>query len=199
MQTHPKFCTECGHATELKIPPDDTRPRACCDNCGWINYINPKVVCGVIFHHEDQVLLCKRAIEPRLGYWTFPAGFMECEESTKQGALREAIEEAGATPRSAPVFYANYSLPRISQVYSLYRAELDPNAHTAGPESLETRMVKIADLSQYELAFGIIEHAVGLLVDDMARGEWAVHDCALGGTFDRPEILEYQRLALRSD
>src|SRR5271154_4461228 len=91
-----KFCSACGHEVTLRVPDGDTRERFCCPQCGRIHYQNPKMVVGTIPSAQDRVLLCRRAIEPRRGYWTLPAGFLELGETTEQGALRETAEEAGA-------------------------------------------------------------------------------------------------------
>lgn len=143
-----------------RIPEDDTRERLVCDTCGWINYVNPKIVVGAVVSHEGRVLLCRRAIEPRRGYWTIPAGYLEERESTEAGAAREAQEEACAEI-AIDQLLAVYSIPRISQVQLIYRATLVSPAIAAGPESLEVRLVDWADIPWDELAFPSVHWALG--------------------------------------
>ena len=111
-----KFCSECGAAVEKTIPEGDTRLRAVCSGCETIHYVNPKVIAGTLPIWQDQVLLCKRAIEPRKGYWTLPAGFLENGETVEVGAARETTEEANARLENMSL-YTIFSLPHISQVY----------------------------------------------------------------------------------
>ena len=119
------------------VPPGDTHERDVCAQCQWIHYVNPKIVCGAVVSHAERVLLCRRAIEPRRGFWTMPAGYMELHESCEQAATREAREEALAEIR-IDALLGVYSIPRISQVQMIYRATLeDPAAVGAGEESLE--------------------------------------------------------------
>ena len=110
-----KFCSSCGNAVSLKIPVDDNRERHVCDQCGVIHYQNPKVIAGVLPVYGDQILLCKRSIEPRHGFWTLPAGFLENGESSLEGALRECEEEANAIVVN-PRLYALFDIPQINQV-----------------------------------------------------------------------------------
>lgn len=135
-----------------KIPPGDERERRVCDNCSFIDYVNPRIVAGVVAHDEGgRILICKRAIEPRQGFWTLPAGFMEQGESVEEGARREAREEACAELELGPLL-AVYSIPRISQVQIFFRARL-LNTPSAGPESEAVQMVEWDDLPRAELAF----------------------------------------------
>lgn len=127
-------------STEIKftrrVPPGDDIERSICDRCGFVDYENPRIVVGSVATWEDRVLLCKRAIEPRSGYWTLPAGYLERHESPEAGALREAWEEARARLEIDQLL-ATYAITRISQVQLIYRARLiDPNV-AAGPESRE--------------------------------------------------------------
>ena len=128
------FCSVCGHTTVSHIPPGDNRLRDCCDHCGAVHYVNPRPVVGTIPVWGDQVLLCKRAIEPRLGKWTLPAGFMEVGETTGDGALRETLEEAGARVRLGPLF-SMIDVPHVQQVHIFFRAELLDTNFTIGTES----------------------------------------------------------------
>src|SRR6202521_5001728 len=118
-----KFCSVCGHEVGLSIPPGDNRPRYVCGNCGTVHYQNPRNVVGTVPVWDDKVLLCRRAIEPRYGYWTLPAGFMENNETASQAALRETLEEAGATLELGEPF-SLISVPRVNQVHLFYRARL---------------------------------------------------------------------------
>ena len=119
-----KFCSACGHAVSLKTPDQDTIPRYVCDACGVIHYENPKIVVGCVVEHEGKILLCKRAIEPRYGYWTVPAGFMENEETLQEGAARETLEEALAEVEVGEMF-AVVDVVRARQVHVMFRATLD--------------------------------------------------------------------------
>jgi len=147
-----KFCSNCGAPVALKIPAGDSLPRHVCGACGTIHYQNPKMVVGCIVEWEDRILLCKRAIEPRYGLWTVPAGFMENGETTYQGAVRETLEEANARIEIGPL-YALYNIPHISQVYILFRAQLLDLDFSPGIESLEVRLFEEQDIPWDELAF----------------------------------------------
>lgn len=137
---------------ERKVPEGDERERRVCRNCGWIDYENPKIIVGSVCEWDGKVLLCRRAIEPRYGFWTLPAGFMELQETTEQGAAREAYEEALAEIEVLDLL-AIYSIPRISQVHMIYRATLRKPKIGVGPESLEVRMFAWEEIPWDELAF----------------------------------------------
>jgi ADP-ribose pyrophosphatase YjhB (NUDIX family) len=141
------------------IPAGDNMARLVCDDCGYIQYDNPKVVVGAVAVWQDRILLCKRAIEPRIGYWTLPAGYLELNESTEQGAMREAREEAGAELRLTGLL-AVYNIPRISQVQIIYRAELVSDAIAAGIESEEVGLFAQADIPWQNLAFPSVRWAL---------------------------------------
>lgn len=142
-----------------KIPAGDTHERTVCGDCGYIAYQNPKIVVGAVAVWEGKILLCKRAIEPRVGYWTIPAGYMELNETPEDGAKREAIEEANATLTLTGAL-AIYTIARISQVQIIYRAELDRGVHAPGPESLETQLYDYADIPWDQLAFPSVHWAL---------------------------------------
>ena len=135
-----------------RVPDGDSLPRAVCDTCGFINYVNPKIVVGSVVTYGDRFLMCRRAIEPRHGFWTLPAGFMEEKETSEEGAAREAMEEANAHIRVRDLL-AVYNIPRISQVQLMYRAELLSEAVSAGPESLEVALFTWDEIPWDELAF----------------------------------------------
>jgi ADP-ribose pyrophosphatase YjhB (NUDIX family) len=134
------------------IPQGDDKPRAVCGTCGFINYVNPKIVAGVVVStDDDRVLLCRRAIEPRRGFWTVPAGFMEEGETTRDGAAREVREEACANV-VIDALLGIYEVPRISQVHMMYRGTLS-GGFEAGPESLEVKLFAWDDIPWDEMAF----------------------------------------------
>ena len=134
-----RHCKACGAATAYRIPADDSRERAVCDACGTVHYENPLVVVGTLPVWNDEVLLCRRAIEPRRGYWTLPAGFMELGETTEEGASRETLEEAGARVRLDGL-YTVLNVVRVGQLHLFYRARLLDRDFTAGTESLEVAL-----------------------------------------------------------
>lgn len=143
-----------------RIPEDDSRERLVCDTCGWINYVNPKIVVGAVVSHADRILLCRRAIEPRRGFWTIPAGYLEEHETTEAGACREAQEEACADI-AVDQLLAVYNIPRISQVQLIYRATLARPDIAAGPESLEVQLAAWDDIPWDDLAFPSVHWALG--------------------------------------
>ncbi len=150
-----RFCPRCGTEVERRRPPGDERERHVCPGCGAVHYQNPKIVVGSVCcpRGDDRLLLCRRAIPPREGYWTIPAGYMELGESVEEAARREAWEEARARIELEGLL-AVYSVRRIDQVQLLYRARLlDPDAVAAGPESLEVRLVGWDAIPWDELAF----------------------------------------------
>jgi ADP-ribose pyrophosphatase YjhB (NUDIX family) len=142
----------------LRVPDGDDRLRRVCDTCGFVDYVNPKIVTGAVVHRDGQVLLCRRAIDPRKGYWTLPAGFLEEGEAVEAGAAREAMEEAGAQ-LTLEGLLAVYSVPRISQVQLIFSARLE-NTPAAGPESLEVALFDWADIPWAELAFPTVHMAL---------------------------------------
>ena len=143
---------------ELRVPEGDDRERRVCGTCGFIDYQNPRIVAGSVVLKDGKILLCRRAIEPRKGYWTLPAGFMELGESVEEAAAREAMEEACATIRIDRLL-AIYSVPRIGQVQTMFRAELMSDIRP-GPESLETKLVDWKDIPWAELAFPTVVWAL---------------------------------------
>jgi ADP-ribose pyrophosphatase YjhB (NUDIX family) len=147
-----KFCSECGAPVELRQPPDDNRLRHICTVCSTIHYQNPKMVIGAIPEWEDKILLCRRAIEPRRGLWTLPAGFMENGETTVEAAMRETLEEANARVAIGDL-YSMYNLPHINQVHLLFRASLLDLDFSPGAESLEVALFEERDIPWDQIAF----------------------------------------------
>lgn len=143
-----------------KATPDgDDRERDVCGLCGFIDYRNPKIVVGSVLVHDGAVLLCRRAIDPRRGFWTLPAGYLELGETVEEGARREAYEEARVRPMLDRVL-AVYSVPRISQVQIMFRGRLDTADCAAGPESLDVRLFSFAELPWPDLAFPTVGWAL---------------------------------------
>ena len=172
-----RFCSQCGQETARRIPEGEDRERHVCGACGTIHYQNPKLVVGCIVEHAGRVLLCKRAIDPRRGYWTVPAGFLELGESAMAGAIRETHEEAGARVRIvAP--YAHFDVPHIGQAYVLYRAELLEEHFAPGVESLEAKLVAPDEIPWGELAFPVVRCALELLHEDQRAGRYRSHHAA---------------------
>ena len=169
-----KFCNQCASPVALRIPPGDNLPRYVCGACGVIHYQNPKIVAGCIPEWEGRILLCRRAIEPRLGLWTLPAGFMENGETTLQAAQREAMEEAGAEIDDSQLF-ALYNLPHISQVYIMFRGRLRGGRAAPGVESSEVMLVDEQDIPWNELAFPVIVETLQLYLADRSEGRFTVH------------------------
>jgi ADP-ribose pyrophosphatase YjhB (NUDIX family) len=169
-----KYCSNCGGTVALKIPAGDTLPRHVCDACSTIHYQNPKMIVGCIAEWEDRILLCRRAIEPRLGLWTVPAGFMENGETTAQGAARETLEEANARVEVGPL-YAMYNIPHINQVYILFRARLLDLNFSAGTESLEVRLFDEKDVPWESIAFATVRNTLNHYYADRKAGEYRFH------------------------
>lgn len=142
-----------------RVPHGDDRERLVCAECGFVNYVNPKIVVGSVCQWHEAILLCRRAIEPRKGFWTLPAGYLETGESTEHGAAREAWEEARARI-AINALLAVYSLSRISQVQLIYRADLLDPAVTPGPESAEVALFAWEDIPWTELAFPSVRWAL---------------------------------------
>ena len=176
-----KYCGDCGASTSLTIPPGDTLPRHVCQKCGIIHYQNPKIVVGCIPEWHNQILLCKRAIEPRYGLWTFPAGFMENDETIEDAAIRETKEEAQANVELTGL-YTVFSIPHVSQVYMVFRATMGEEKFGAGEESLEVRLFNLDQIPWTELAFLVIDETLKLYCQDRETKHFPVHV----GTIQRP-------------
>jgi len=171
-----KFCSECAHPVTVAIPEGDNRPRYVCTQCGTIHYQNPKMVIGSIPVWENggeqggelKVLLCKRAIEPRYGYWTLPAGFMENEETTGEAALRETEEEAGAKVELGNLFTL-LNVAHVHQVHLFYLARLLDLDYAAGIESLDVQLFAEHEIPWDELAFPTIRTTLELFFADRRK------------------------------
>jgi ADP-ribose pyrophosphatase YjhB (NUDIX family) len=171
------FCSKCGSSIQLQTPPDDTRERHVCSQCGTIHYQNPRNVVGTIPVWQDQVLLCRRAIQPRHGYWTLPAGFLEVNESTQQGAQRETLEEAGAVVQIGPLF-SLLNVTHVHQVHLFYLAKLTSPQFSAGVESLEVELFNEEDIPWSDIAFPTVKKTL----------EWFFHDRKTG-RLNNPHLI----------
>jgi len=169
------YCSHCGSDQLVqKIPSGDNLPRFVCEKCDTIHYQNPKIVTGCLPTWEDKILLCKRAIEPRYGLWTLPAGFMENNETVEQAAARETWEEARAHLEPLSL-YAVFSLPYISQVYIMFRAQLRELTFAPGTESLEVRLFSQDEIPWEQLAFLVIRQTLKDYFQDRMTGQFPVH------------------------
>jgi ADP-ribose pyrophosphatase YjhB (NUDIX family) len=172
------YCSQCGGEVALSIPEGDNRPRFVCNHCGAIHYTNPRIIAGCLPFYQDQVLLCRRAIEPRYGKWTLPAGFLENGESVADGARRETLEEANATVELESL-YTVFSLPHISQVYMFYKARLLNLDFYPGEESLETQLFSYSDIPWDELSFEAIKQTLTHYFEDRSLGDFPTHDAVI--------------------
>lgn len=169
-----KFCSNCGAAVERRVPPGDSLPRWVCDRCGVIHYQNPLLVVGAIPEHEGKLLLCRRAIEPRYGYWTLPAGFMENGETVAQAAARETLEEAGARVELGEAF-SMISVPYVNQVHVFYRARLLHLDYQPGEETLEARLFAESEIPWKDIAFRTVGLTLRHWLADRAAGRFGFH------------------------
>jgi ADP-ribose pyrophosphatase YjhB (NUDIX family) len=169
-----KFCSNCGAPVTRKVPPGDSLPRYVCDACNTIHYQNPRMVVGCIVEWDDRILLCRRAIEPRYGLWTVPAGYMENGETMHQGAIRETLEEATARVDLGPL-YAIYNIPHINQVYILFRARLLDLDFRAGAETLDVNLFAERDIPWDQLAFATVRNTLTHYYADRRAGEYKFH------------------------
>lgn len=169
-----KFCSDCGQPVELLIPEHDHLPRHVCKSCGAIHYRNPKVIAGCVATWGDRVLMCRRAIEPRLGKWTFPAGFLEMGETSGEGAARETLEEAGAEVDIEDLFVL-INVPYVSQIYAIYRGRMRSERHHATHESSETCLMREDEIPWDEIAFPTIWHSLKFFFADRAAGRREFH------------------------
>ncbi|RFO98726.1 NUDIX hydrolase [Rhodoferax lacus] len=170
-----KFCKQCGTAVEYRIPDDgDTKVRAVCPSCDTIHYENPLTVVGTVPSWGDRVLLCKRNIEPRFGLWTLPAGFMELNETTTEGAARETVEEAGAQFEMQDLF-SLVNVSRVGQVHLFYRAKLTSDQFDPGVETIEARLFLESEIPWEEIAFHTTRVTLECFFADRRKGGFSLH------------------------
>jgi len=172
------FCSNCAHPVDWRVPAGDTLPRHVCERCGTVHYVNPKLVVGAIVECGERVLLCRRAIEPRRGFWTLPAGFMENGESSAEGAARETWEEACARIEVGQLLTL-IDVPHINQVHLMYRAQLLDGAFAAGEESLEVALFAEHEIPWEDLAFRTISLALRHYFEDRREGRFDFRTCRL--------------------
>lgn len=171
-----RHCKRCGSMVRYEVPADDNRERAVCSACRTVHYENPLNVVGTLPVWGEQVLLCKRNIEPRFGFWTLPAGFMEQGETTADGALRETIEEAGARVEMQGL-YTLLNVTRVSQVHLYYRARLLDADFAPGPETIEARLFHEHEIPWDQLAFRTVRATLTYFFADRKKGQFVMH-CA---------------------
>ena len=168
------YCNQCGAPVSLQVPPGDNLPRFVCGACQFVHYVNPKIVVGCIPEWQEQILLCRRAIEPRTGLWTFPAGFMETGEHAEEAAARETLEETQAVVDITSL-YAVFSLPHASQVYVVFRGQLRRPEFGTSSESLEVQLFGRDKIPWDELAFPVIHETLARYTQDLREGRFQVH------------------------
>jgi ADP-ribose pyrophosphatase YjhB (NUDIX family) len=174
-----QHCRACGSRVAYRVPADDNRERAVCTACGDIHYENPINVVGTVPVWGEQVLLCRRNIEPRYGLWTLPAGFLELGETTEAGALRETDEEAGARIELQGLFTV-LNVVRVGQVHLYYRARLHDTDFAPGPESIEARLFHEHEVPWEEIAFRSVRETLELYFADRRRGRFDLHCADIG-------------------
>lgn len=168
------YCGHCGAPVRQAIPEGDNRHRHVCDACRTIHYRNPKIIAGCIPLWEGRILLCRRAIEPRLGYWTLPAGFMEEGETLAEAAARETLEEACAEVRILGL-HSLFSVTHVSQIHALFRGDIVGGRFAPGTESLETQLFSEEEIPWDELAFRTVRRTLHLFLEDRRGGKFGVH------------------------
>lgn len=170
-----KYCSKCGSSKLVyEEPESDNRPRYSCENCQKIFYDNPRVIAGCIVEADDKYLLCQRAIKPRVGTWTLPAGYMECGETMEQAAEREVWEEAGARVEViAP--YSMFSIPHIDQVYIIYRAELLEISHSAGDESLQVDLFSPKQIPWDNIFYPAVKDVLERYIQEKQQGNFGIY------------------------
>lgn len=181
-----KFCSECGQGVEWKVPAGDHLPRHVCAQCATVHYRNPKIIVGCIPEWEDgRILMCRRNIEPRLGRWTFPAGFLEMSEASGTGAAREAFEESQAEVEILDLF-AVINVPYVSQIYLLHRARLKSLHFGPTPESSEVQLMAEDEIPWDEIAFPTVYKGLEFFFADRRAGVRGFHELDLQFTPRRP-------------
>jgi ADP-ribose pyrophosphatase YjhB (NUDIX family) len=169
-----KFCSACGHVVSLRIPAGDNRERFVCEDCDTVHYQNPRNVVGTVPVWDHKVLLCRRAIEPRYGYWTLPAGFMENGETTSEAAARETLEEAGARVEVQHLF-SLLNVPHVHQVHLFYLARLLDLNIEPGEESLEVQLFDERDIPWDDIAFPTVGQTLRFFFADRTSGSYGLH------------------------
>lgn len=169
-----RHCKLCGGAVLYSVPADDNRERATCTVCANIHYENPINVVGTVPAWGDQVLLCRRNIEPRYGFWTLPAGFLEMGETTAQGAVRETIEEAGANIELQDLFTV-LNVVRVGQLHLYYRARLLDTRFAPGPETIEAQLFREDQVPWEQLAFRTVRETLERYFEDHRKGAYSIH------------------------
>ncbi len=188
-----KFCSECGQIVSLRIPSGDNRERFVCGECDAIHYQNPNAVVGTIpLHHNEQghpsILLAKRGIEPRHGYWTLPAGFLENGETTLEGAVRETIEETCAEVENVEM-YRVLNVPRTNQIHIFFRADLPEARFSTTPESTEVELFTFDAIPWRQLAFPTVHKALSDFVEEYRSGQFTTAMFDIGR--DSWKVLDY--------
>ncbi|WP_166260286.1 NUDIX hydrolase [Marinobacter salicampi] len=169
-----KYCSTCGHPVEHRIPAGDNRHRFVCSSCETIHYQNPRIVAGTVPVWDGRILLCKRAIEPRYGYWTLPAGYMENTETTDEAARRETWEEALADV-TIEELYSIIHVPHIDQVHMFYRASMKDAIYGAGEESLETELFEPDNIPWSEISFPTVKRTLEHFIEEQRNGRFTLH------------------------
>lgn len=174
-----KFCTHCGSPTQLITPEGDNRPRQVCTRCHAVHYVNPRIVAGAVCLWEGRILLCRRAIEPRHGKWTLPAGFLEIGETMAEGALRETLEEAGARASADAALFSILDVPHAEQVHVFFRTQLEHPGLAPGVESLEARLFDEHEIPWDEIAFTTVSTTLRWFLDDRRNGRFGLHQARI--------------------
>jgi ADP-ribose pyrophosphatase YjhB (NUDIX family) len=169
-----KFCCHCGHTVSIEVPPGDHLPRHVCGACHTVHYQNPRIIVGCVPVWEEQILICRRAIEPRHGYWTLPAGFMENGETVQDGAARESREEALADVEIGSLL-AVINVVHVHQVHIMFRARLRNRQFGVGEESLEVKLVHADEIPWDDLAFGTVRFSLQRFLEDRAAQREPMH------------------------
>ena len=184
------YCSSCGEKVSLVIPEGDNRQRHVCNSCDTIHYENPKIVTGCIPEWQDKILLCKRAIEPRIGLWTLPAGFMENRETNIEGAARETAEEANAKVDNMQLFSV-FSIAHINQVYTMYRGDLVAGEASPGIESLDVALLTEDEIPWENIAFQVITETLKLYYKDKKQGSFSTHYGDITKLADNAYTVDY--------
>ncbi len=169
-----KYCSRCGAKLTRKVPVGDDRPRFACDACGTVHYENPKMVVGCIAEWDDSVFMCRRAIHPRRGRWTLPAGYLENGETVLEAAKREAFEE-GRVRLENLTPYALFNLTFVKEVYFIFRANLADTNFEPGEESLEVKLIAEHEIPWESIAFSVVREALERYFHDRAKGQFLFH------------------------